>query len=296
MGTVSALSTSIDALRRNPVLFAGAFLVSLTSGVFIGTQALQPGPLGQPGRFTRLSGLLTALVYLALPFFFGGLCAMANEGIRGRTTLRTLLSAGKRYYIELLVATILFLALTYLVAFVIGAIGIGIVLGAVFVVDPTIFSPTTAIALAVVVTSLLAALPVFFLQFYAPAVVVSDADVIESLKRSYRAVRSNLLATLGFDAVYLVVLTAGSLPTIVLYAKWLAETDFATAEPATANFSPFVGLDGELLVAYFVSTVVLGTLVGAFFWTYQVAFYREVGLEIGNGSDAQDDPEVSFRS
>ena len=296
MGAVSALSTSIDALKRNPVLFAGAFVISLTGGVVLGAQALQPGPLGHPGGFTRLSGLLTALVYLAMPFFFGGLCAMANEGIRGRTTLGTLLLGGRRYYLKLFIATILFFALTYLVALVIGVVGFGVVLAAVFVVDPTSVPLPTVIGLGVVVTSLLVAVPLFFLQFYVPAVVVSDSDVIESLKRSYRVVRSNLLATLGFDAVYLVVMTVGSLPTIALYARWFATTDFAAGEPAAANFSPFVGLDGEILVVYFASTLVLGTFVGAFFWTYLVAFYREVGLESEDGEDATDDPEVSFQA
>ena len=295
MGAVSALSTAIDALKRNPVLFAGALLVSLASGVVLGAQALQPGPLAQPGRFTRLSGLLTVLVYLTMPFFFGGLCAMANEGIRGRTTLGTLLSGGRRYYLELFIATILFFVVAYLAAFVLAIVALVAVIAAIFVVGSTSVSPTIAIVLGIVGTSLLTFVPLFFLQFYVPAVVVSDADVLESLKRSYRVVRSNLLATLGFDAVYLVVLTVGSLPTIALYAKWFAETDFATAEPAAANFSPFVGLDGELLVAYFVSTLVLGTFVGAFFWTYQVAFYREVGLDGENSADTDDSP-VSFQT
>lgn len=112
----------------------------------------------------------------------------------------------------------------------------------------------------------------FFLQFYLPAVVVSDRSPADALKQSYRLVRRNLLSTLGFDAVIAVVMAVGSLPTILLYARWADSMTMGTTAPMTY---PFAGLSPAVVGTYVGATVVLGTLTGTFFYAYQVAFYEE---------------------
>ena len=262
MGISSSFADSIDALKRNPVLFVAALVVSALSVAALVVQATYP-----PENAGLLSSGASFVVQLISLLFVGGAYAMARDGLRGRTSLGTLVEEGKEHYVSLLGATILLAivaVVSMVVVLILGFIGI-------FAVGPSVVGgDATGLGLVLSGLYLLGFLPIFFLQFYGPAVVVSGASAVESIKRSFGVVRRNLLRTLGFDLVLVAVMLVGSSPFIALYAtKW----DELMASPQT--FSPFASLDGTTLAAFAAAMLVLYTLTAAFTWTYQVAVYED---------------------
>ena len=84
MGAVSALTTAAGTLRRNPIIFAGVFILSAIGSLTT---------LGQlwGGLIILGTGLVTLLL---TPFLTGGVLGMAEEATVGNTSLATLLSVG----------------------------------------------------------------------------------------------------------------------------------------------------------------------------------------------------------
>lgn len=275
MGAISALSTAAETLKRNAVLFAATFLVVLVNFAISGaTYALPPSTAG------LVSIPLSWASLLVTPFFMGGLLAMADEGLDGRTRLATFLDGGRANYLRLLASMVLFGVLLAVIAF---AAVIGFVVVAAFTVGMSATGGAESVAasggnvLVLALFGLVAAvvtlLPVFFLQFYAAAVVVSDLGPVESFKRSSELVRRNLVSTLGYTAVAtavggtvgLVAGTASLVATLSFQSEQFAETELAVPE---------LGM-GAVAVAAVVA-VVLTTVVSAFGSVYQVAFYEDV--------------------
>ena len=274
MSVLSSASAGVDTLKRNPVLFVAAFLVALVSTAVLAAQTSTSS--SSPFVWSGVS-FLAQFVSL---FFVGGAYAMAAEGLDGETRLGTLVSGGKDNYLSLLGATVLLVLVmfgSFIVVFIVGIvaiIGAGASFGA---------GGFGAMLLVMGFVYLLALLPIFFLQFYGPAVVVSDDGAFDSLKRSFGLVRRNLLATLGFDVVALAVGLVGALPSVWLYA-----TRFDAMTMTDGTYSMFSGLDAGTMATYLLSSLVFSTFVGAFFYTYQVAFYADlVGrTERGSGGDS----------
>lgn len=268
MSVVSAISDSIDALKRNPVLFVAAFVVALVNLALLGVELIVIP--GTASVYWSVGSLVAQLISL---FFIGGAYAMATEGLYGETRLGTLIPAGRDNYLSLVGATILLYAAVLAVSI---AVGIAVFV-LVFVASGALGADAFGMLLFVLFGSyLLAFVPYFLLQFYGPAVVVSDEGAVGSLKRSFGLVRRNVLGTLGFDAVLVAVILVGAAPTVWLYATWWSSASETAGSPATEAFSPFAGLDPATIAAYFLSTLVLGTLSGAFFFTYQVSFYEQL--------------------
>ncbi|MFC4449981.1 hypothetical protein [Halorussus aquaticus] len=264
MAVVSSLSTAVETLRRNPVLFVAGAVVALLNAAVAGGQMLSSGPARVAWSFGTFAVQLASLVFVA------GAYGMVAEAFDGTPRLGTILSEGKANFADVLAATLLLVVAAvavFVVAMVVGVIGLVVVISS----EGGDLSPVI-LALGLGATYLLALLPMFFLQFYLPAVVVSDESPADSLKRSYRLVRRNLLSTLGFDAVLAVVTVVGSLPVILLYARHAGSLATGTATQTTY---PLAGLSPEVVVPYLAATAVLGTVTGTFFYVYQVAFYRE---------------------
>ncbi|WP_276300995.1 hypothetical protein [Halorussus lipolyticus] len=315
MGVVSSLSTAVQTLKRNPVLFVAGFVVAFVNATVAGGQMLSTGP-------ARIAWSLgTFVVQLGSLVFVVGAYGMTAEALGGTTRLRTLVSAGKKYFADALAATVLVViavVATSVVTMVVGLVGFfAVVLGG----SGTGFSPNL---LAVVMGAiyLLGLLPLFFLQFYLPAVVVSDCSPAESLKQSYRLVKGNFVSTLGFDAVLVAVAAVGSLPTILLAVRQMSPLSPGSAGMGGAGMGgagmggagmggagmgaggpmmyPFAGLSPGTVGIVFALTAVVGTLTGTFFYAYQVAFYEESLLDgaggentNGTGGDGMDADDVT---
>ena len=137
--------------------------------------------------------------------------------------------------------------------------------------------PTVLAAAALVGGGLLLAyfLVTFFVQFYAHAVVLDDTDLVAGFRRSVGLVRHNLLSAFGYTVILFVggivfggIAAVSSAITAVVFGGGM--TDGSPAAEMLPALSPAIAVIG--LVVY---VVVVG-LMGAFYGTYSVAFYRSI--------------------
>lgn len=272
MGAISALSEAVDALRRNPVLFAATFAFSLVSFGFVGATTVT-----SPENASLLSVALSGFSYLVTPFFVGGILAMAHEGLDGRARLGTLLAGGKDNYLRLLAATVLLGLLFAALAF--AAVVVALIVG-VFVLGAgsagVAAGSASVLALLWVAAVPAVFLPLFFLQLYAAAVVVSDVGPLDALRRSARLVRRNLLSALGYTAV--ATLIGGGIGVLSIAFLAVARPElYAMPVGSVPEFGT-----GVLLTVGGVA-VGLSAIVSAFASAFQVAFYEDCLARTGVG-------------
>lgn len=293
MGAVSALRTTGGALARNPVVFVGAFLVALLS---ILTQVPQfaAQTLSSPVVSLLVSLLVPILAFFLTPFLVAGLLGMATEAVVGETSLWTFIQVGKARYVTLLLATLLYtvLSIVFAIGFlivgfiVVVAVGVGFGGG-----DPGI-AALAVIALVVLALVVAFLLFMFFLQFYGVAIVVEEAGIVDSFKRSYRVVRRNLLSTLGYNVIAFLVLLLVAIPAFAVVAGTLVVTGGVPSAPTppTPAGAPAEGFDLPLatIAVGVLGLFVVQTLTSAINRTYSVAFYRDRrGLD-GIRADSQE--------
>ncbi|WP_418285048.1 hypothetical protein [Halorubrum sp. DTA46] len=284
MAALQALRPAASGVARNPILIAITALYGL---------AQLPNLLIQPTRpllASLISLAMTGLLLVVLPFFQGGMLAMASEAIRGETTLSTLVAEGKANYVSLLLAYFVLLAIN-LIFGLITFFGIFIaVLGTSFGAasgpggfgDPTSGAGsvpgglTLLTVLGIVATGLALVyfLITFFIQFYAHAIVLDDRELVDGFRRSVGVVRSNLLSALG----YTILLVIGS----ALLGTLAAAASFAVGpQPPGSPIAELIPFDPTTATAVVgaIGYVVLTGLFGAFYATYSVAFYESIRPE-----------------
>lgn len=261
MGALSSLRPALGGIVRNPVLPA---LIGLYGLVQLPQLLLQ----GQdPLVAAAVSMFASVLILVVLPFFQGGILGMADEALTDRTSLGTLFSAGKSNYFTLLLAYLLVFGLNMLVGFFV-FFGLAVGVAGLFAAgnDPGMAAIVVfgVFALVVVLAYLLV---YFFVQFYAHAIVLSDADLIDGFKRSVTLVRDNLLSTLGYTALLVVggglFGVLGGATSVLLSGGEVPVAQFADPSPSILATSA---------VIYVLATAVLG----AFYATYSVSFYRDL--------------------
>ncbi|ELZ95842.1 hypothetical protein C440_06117 [Haloferax mucosum ATCC BAA-1512] len=259
MAIGKALQSVPGALARNPLIVALFGLLGLLQSAPTVTQQINP-IIGITVTGVFLLGML-----LGLPFIHGGLIKMADEALRGTTSLRTFISAGKENYVPLLVAM--------LVVF-----GVNIVLGVVFWIAVMMglgvgFAVGNDAGLIVagligLVIGLLYLVFVFFIQFYSQEIVLNDASALGSLKQSASLVRAHLLSTFGYMVVGgigggILGGAAGGAGALLLPAP--------TAESQSFSTDMLLGMGG-----YTVIIVLSSMLLGSLLTVFSVAFYREI--------------------
>lgn len=270
MGAISALSTTGRTLKRNGVLFVAAFVVTLVNGLPSGATLVVPESVAGLASIP-----LSLLTFVLSPFFLGGMLSMADEGIDGVTRFETFVAGGKANYFRLLATMVLFAllvgAIAALVTIAIAVVGIFVVgFNATGAGGPMVGSgESLAVLVLLGLVGLVAVLgPVFFLQFYAPAVVISELGVVDALKRSAGVVRRNFVSTLGYSVIAaLVGLLAGIVGTGVGFVSGFSAMGSMAASGPEFGYS-------VLAVIVFVS-VVISTVISAFGSVYQVAFYED---------------------
>lgn len=262
MVALRSLRPALSSLARNPLLLLVTAVFALIQLPQLAVQAISPV------ASAVVSLLMTGLLLAVLPFYQGGLLALADSSRDDSTAWdagwRTFVDAGKANYLALLLAYLVVLA-------VVTAFGI-LLVGALFVAGAGLLAGLDSTAVLLPAVGLVGGLigiaylaTVFFIQFYAHAIVLDDADAIEGFKESIALVRSNLLSVAGYTAVAAVgglVLGGFAAGASLLFAP---EMPFAAAIPA---ITPAV-----LLVAG-VAYVAATALLGAFYATYSVCVYR----------------------
>lgn len=263
MAVFSALRRTPGALLRNPVIVVPVLALGLFQVPQLALRTVNP-------VLSALASMVLSLAMLVvIPFFQGGLLAMADEALDGRTSLGTFLDAGRTHYVSMLVAYLLVVGVNLALALVLGVL---VVVGGLAAYAGAAGSGSGLAGLAVVgavalVVVLAYLLVVLFVQFYGQAIVLEGHGAIDGLRRSVAVVRSNLASVIGYTL--LVFGLGGTLGLVVGLLSILLS-------PSAAEVLSVPSFSLPVTVAIGATMVVLTVLVGAFFGVYSVAFYRAV--------------------
>lgn len=266
MAVVSALRESPSALLRNPVVLVPVILIAALQLPQLVLQAVDP-------LVGAVASLVVSVAMLVLvPFFQGGIVAMADEALDGRTSLDTFVAAGKANYLSILGAYLLILGV-YLVLSVVTFVATALVGGGVIAMAQGGASGSGGLGLLAIIAVLLFGflvylLFVFFLQFYGHAIVLDDLGAVAGLKRSAVRVRHNLLSVFGYTLLTGVI--GGGIGLVFGVLSVL------TAPGTAASAGVDVPLAAVVVVAL-VAAAVTG-VVGAFLGIFSVAVYRRLSL------------------
>ena len=263
MVVLNALRRTPSALRRNPVLLVPILVILVLQIPQFALQAVNP-------LLSSLVSLGVSLVFLVvMPFFQGGLIAMADEALDGRTALQTFVDDGKSNYVSLLVAYLALIAVNFalgMVAFFVALFGGIFVMGSGGLESASI-TVLVAIGIVVALIVILYLLVLFFIQFYGQAIVIEEMGAVDGLKHSASVVRRHIVSTLGYSI--LVGILGGVFGGVFGVLSLLVSPQSAAAFPLPELSLPLVAGVGLLVL-------VAGTLFGGFFAVYSVSFYREL--------------------
>jgi hypothetical protein len=275
MGAIPAARKTLQAVVRNPILFAAAIAIAIGSGAVSASSQI---PL--IGVF--ISFVLGIGFFFLEPFLAGGLLGMGREALSGEPTVDTFTENGKRVYLRLLAAR--FIEWIIGLIFFGGFLLVGIILFIIFVGAGSVISGTPDAAVGAlgilgillfiggfVVVTLIYYVIGFFIQFHPAAIVVEDASLIESLKRSVNVVKSDPLGALGYSIlVTLISGTIGAIPALYVSLAGGAVEVIAQEDPQA-----LLGLGVMNATIFFGLFVVIQTLLLPFLLTYHVAFYLD---------------------
>ncbi|AFK20908.1 hypothetical protein E6P09_18690 (plasmid) [Haloferax mediterranei ATCC 33500] len=261
MAVGKALQSVPSALARNPLIVALFGLFGLIQSVTVVTQQINP-LVG-----LAVSGVFFLGILVGMPFIHGGLIKMADEALRGTTSLSTFISAGKQNYVSLLGAMFVVFGVNMALGIVlwiivIMGVGVGMAVGE--------HTGLIIAGLIGLVIGLVYFVFVFFIQFYSQEIVLNDASAIDSLKQSAALVRKHLLSTFG----YMLISAVGG--GLVGGAIGAAGPLLLPAPSPTLDSQP---LTQELLLGmggYLVIVVLAIAVLGSILTVFSVAFYREI--------------------
>ncbi|AZH26052.1 DUF7847 domain-containing protein [Haloplanus aerogenes] len=291
MSAVQSLRTATGALSRNPVLFLGGLAYAL---VVLPQRALQLA--GIP----LAPALLQLVTFFVTPFVLAGVLGMAREALDGDTAFDAFTATGKDRYVDILLATLVEfgIQLAFGVAFIVLAL-VALVAGGGGA------GPAALVGAALGVLLALAYLVVLFLiQFYPVIVVVDDAGPVDAITDSVDFVRGNVVSTLGYSVITVVLGGLAALP-----VSGFAAYRFLTSGPGTGDtpgpigggMSPGgpgsgagagapqmadmfagagLGLSTPEVIALALVSAVTTALFFAFRQTYATAFYRRNGRSV----------------
>ena len=275
MAAINSLTKVPGLLGSNPVLFVPLVVLYILTSIQTVSQSMDP-----------IVGAVIGLVFsgvfiLVTPLFHGGTIGMTNEAATsGRTSLGSFVTFGKHYYLSVLGAYLLFIAIM-IALFVVGGIAAALVAVIYLTVSESVAVIAVGALLGVLLVGVYLAISIL-LQFYAHAIVIEDYGAVDSLKRSASVVRQNLFSVLGYFAVLLV----GGAVILAMYGLllWASPVDLF-AEPGTVTV-------GAALTEALLTVVVLGP-AGAVYLVYSVLFYRSL---LGEGVSSNGSVESTAAS
>ncbi|MFA9427287.1 hypothetical protein [Natronorubrum sp. A-ect3] len=263
MSVLGSLSTAIGRLKRNPILFVGAFMLTSLSGLMVLPSFIDP-----------VLGNVIWLPWMAIwPFLIAGFLGMVVETRTGSTTLSTFLKRGKTHYVSMLGATVLFgiviigiMIVSFIISFalMIGLFG-AVALGSV--IEEAALVLLIALGLLFLLVFFVPYLLVYMVfQFYDVG-VVNGEQAVSSLQHSYDLVRNNLLSVVGYTFVFFIISVVGYGPGYgILFIGGLEITE--AGQYVIASETMFIS--GGIL------TLILGTITMALAFTYHVSFYESI--------------------
>lgn len=291
MSAVQSLRTATGTLAREPVLLLGGLAYAL---VVLPQRALQLA--GIP----LVPALLQLVTFFVTPFVLAGVLGMAREALDGETGFDAFTATGRARYVDLLLATLVEfgIQLAFGVAFLVLAL-IALAAGGGGAGPVALVGAALGVALAVVYLVVL-----FLIQFYPVVVVVDDTGPVDAVTDSVDFVRDNVVSTLGYTVVTVVLGGLAALP-----VSGFAAYRFLTSGPGTGDtpgpigggMSPGpgsgagagapqmadlfaggagLGLSTPEVIALALVSAATTALFFAFRQTYATAFYRRNGRSV----------------
>jgi hypothetical protein len=256
-------------LKRNPVVLVGGLIYAV---VILPQSALSA--LGIP----IIPSLLQIVTFFITPFIVAGILGMTYEGRVRETSLDTFKKIGKKKYVSLLAGNLVIFAITFvfillmlLLAFFV--VGIGFAAASA---ESALAGGVGILSIAVFLVAILVFLLVmFFLQFWGPAIVADNVGVGAGFKRSAGVVKRNILSTLGFGVLNLVINLALALPALTLALLPVLTGAGTEAIGATGDVQSASQLGSSLLtqVGLIVYSFVIAIVMTPFRLAFAVSFY-----------------------
>jgi hypothetical protein len=290
MSAVQSLRTATGALSRSPILFLGGLAYALVV---------------LPQRALQLAGIplapaaLQLVTFFVTPFVLAGVVGMAREALDGDTSFDVFTATGGDRYLDLLLATLVEfgIQLAFGVAFLVLAL-VALVAGG-GAGTAALVGAGLGVLLAVVYLAVL-----FLIQFYPVVVVVDDAGPVDAITDSVAFVRANVVSTLGYSVITVVLGGLAALPVSGFAAYRVltgtGSTGGDTPGPIGGGMTPGgpgagsgdvsgmgdllggagLGLSTPEVVALALVSAATTTLFFAFRQTYATAFYRRNGRSV----------------
>ncbi len=264
MTVIQALTQSVDAVRRNPLLI----------GLSVAFALLQVPAVVAPQLAPLVSVLLSlgasAVAVVVAPLVMGGMIALGAESLDGDARFGTFLQRAREHFLRLFVAYLLVVVVLSMIGIVGSLVGgvLALLVGvsaasAGLSTNATIFGTL----LFAVGFSLLTVVPGFFVQFFGHAVVLDDKSVTESLTRSASLVWQNLSTVFGY---FLVVSSVGVIAGVVG-----AVGSLVGSAPAVAALG-LPELSTPVVVAAQVAGILVVGALSSLFWPFSVAVYTQI--------------------
>lgn len=279
MAAIQALKDALGTLVSDPVVFVGGLAYAVI--VF-------PQSFLQLIGVTLVGQVLQVLTFFITPLVLAGTIGMALEGLTDDASLGTLLDRGREHYVSVLVGNVVrtVIVFTFVLLFGIAVfvaalvVGIGAVAGAGSGVGPQAFGIGTVLALGAIV--LLVVVPflivMVFIQFYPVAIVVDDRGAVDGIRRSVGVVRRNLLATLGYSIISVLVgfLAAAPVTGYTLFRLSDQFRQFQEMGPdgMQPGAAPTFSLSPLEAAPIALVSLVITVVVYTFHQAYGVAFWR----------------------
>ena len=269
MATIQSLTEAVGVLKRNPVVFVAGLIYAVV---------LLPQSALSALNIPLVPTLLQILTFFITPFIVAGILGMTYEGRVRETSLDTFTKIGKKKYVSLLagnlvifVITVVFILLMVLLSFLV--VGIGFAAASA---ESALAGGVGIVSIAVFLAAILVFLLVmFFLQFWGPAIVADNVGVGPGFQRSVGLVKRNLLPTLGFGVLNLVINLALALPALALSLLPLLTGAGAETVGAAGDVQSATQLGSSLLaqVGLIAYSFVIAVVMTPFRLAFAVSFY-----------------------
>jgi hypothetical protein len=285
MAALKALQNAIGTLTGNPVLL----LVGLAIGIVTLPQTAL-GLLSVP----LVPQALQVVTFFITPLLAAALIGMADEALSGPgTSVETGRSVGVDRYVPLLLGTIVKFAIDLVFGVVIAiTVFVGVLLGFGAVASAgagdvnlgSLGGAVLVVGLVVLLVAVVYLVVQFFIQFFHVSIVAGREDFLDGFRDSVGLVRNNLLATLGYSVINLIVAILVSLPVVGFTVfRTLQQVDDvgagAGAGAGAGGFGPGAGAGASLfslpeVLALSAIALLLTSVLQPFNLTFATSFYR----------------------
>jgi hypothetical protein len=252
-------------LKENPLIIGIFFVMGILGLPISATRVFYGFDL------MRIAGVavFTIILWLIMPYIYGGIFGMIKEILEGkRAGFETLKLEGRKHYLPLLVAYILFFVILFGAMFGMGMFSVmmGILarkgLFGGFQPNPMLFFFLWMAGVG------LGSLIMFFFQFFDVGIVINGYGSLNTFKESFRFVWARKLSVLGYSILLLLIMIPMMIPGFLLsFTRGAAGASFLEPLPT-----------GQAII-YVIGTLFLTTIIGAVMTAYRAVYYIQIERE-----------------